>query len=68
MGPGAAFRRPATGYRYIVALYDVATRTVQLAFIHPSNVPASLAGLLPTLPQQIPQTTIDALVNLRLPH
>jgi len=63
-----AFRRPAAGYRYIIALYDVATRTVQLAFIHPSNVPAPLAGLLPSLPQQIPQTTIDALVALRLPH
>jgi hypothetical protein len=68
MGPGAAFRRPATGYRYIIALYDVNSRTVQLAFIHPGNVPAALAGLLPTLPQQIPQTTVDGVVALRLPH
>ena len=67
-GPGAAFRRPATGYRYVIALFDVASRTVQLAFIHPSNVPAPLAALLPGLPAQVPQTTIDSLLALRLPH
>jgi Glycine-rich protein domain (DUF2403)/Putative TOS1-like glycosyl hydrolase (DUF2401) len=67
-GPGAAFRRPATGYRYIILLYDVSSRTVQLAFIHPSNIPASLAGVLPSLPQQIGQPTIDSLLQLRLPH
>ena len=67
-GPGAAFRRPATGYRYIIALFDVASRTVQLAFIHPSQVPAPLSALLPALPAQVPQTTIDGLIQLRLPH
>jgi hypothetical protein len=67
-GPGAAFRRPAMGYRYIIALFDVASRTVQLAFIHPSNVPAPLSALLPALPAQVPQTTIDGLIQLRLPH
>jgi hypothetical protein len=67
-GPGAAFRRPATGYRYVIVLFDVATRTVQQAFIHPNNVPASLAGLLPGLPAQVPQSAIDALIALRLPH
>ncbi len=67
-GPGAAFRRPATGYRYVIALFDVASRTVQLAFIHPSNVPPSLAALLPGLPAQVPQTAIDGLLALRLPH
>ena len=67
-GPGAAFRRPATGYRYVVALFDVASRTVQLAFIHPSNVPAGLTALLPALPSAVPQATIDSLLALRLPH
>ncbi len=67
-GPGAAFRRPATGYRYVIALFDVATRTVQLAFIHPSNVPPSLTTLLPGLPSQVPQAAIDSLIGLRLPH
>jgi hypothetical protein len=68
MGPGAAFRRPATGYRYVIVLFDVASRTVQQAFIHPGAVPASLGALLPGLPVQVPQTTIDALLALRLPH
>jgi hypothetical protein len=67
-GPGAAFRRPATGYRYVIVLFDVASRTVQQAFIHPSNVPPALAGLLPGLPAQVPQATIDSLLALRLPH
>ncbi|HSZ81570.1 MAG TPA: DUF2403 domain-containing protein [Polyangia bacterium] len=67
-GPGAAFRRPATGYRYVIALFDVSSRTVQLAFIHPSNVPPSLTALLPGLPSQVPQTAIDSLIALRLPH
>jgi Glycine-rich protein domain (DUF2403)/Putative TOS1-like glycosyl hydrolase (DUF2401) len=67
-GPGAAFRRPATGYRFVVALFDVSSRTVQLAFIHPGAVPAPVAGLLPGLPAQVPQATIDALIALRLPH
>ncbi|MDB4982288.1 MAG: hypothetical protein JWM82_3040, partial [Myxococcales bacterium] len=68
LGPGAAFRRPATGYRYIIALFDVSTRQVQLALIHPSNVPAALATLLPGLPAQVPQATIDSLLALRLPR
>jgi hypothetical protein len=67
-GPGAAFRRPASGYRYVIALFDVASRTVQLAFVHPGNVPAPLGALLPGLPAQVPQTAIDALIALRLPH
>jgi hypothetical protein len=67
-GPGAAFRRPATGYRYVIALFDVASRQVQLAFIHPSSVPASIGALLPGLPAQVPQATIDGLLALRLPH
>jgi hypothetical protein len=67
-GPGAAFRRPSVGYRHVMALFDVSSRTVQLAFIHPGAVPPALAALLPGLPQQVPQTTIDGLVQLRLPH
>jgi hypothetical protein len=66
-GPGAAFRRPEGGYRYFVILMDVASRTVQLAVVHPSQIPASLAPLLPDLPADVPTTTIDALLALRLP-
>jgi|WetSurMetagenome_2_1015567.scaffolds.fasta_scaffold00267_16 hypothetical protein len=66
-GPGAAFRRPETGYRFFVILLDVKTRQVQLALIHPSNVPATVTALLPGLPSQVTRATIDAVLALRLP-
>jgi hypothetical protein len=66
-GPTAAFRRPESGYRYFVIAMDVASRTVQLGLVHPSNVPASIAGLLPGLPGSISQATVDAVLALRLP-
>jgi hypothetical protein len=66
-GPGAAFRRPETGYRYFVVLMDVAHRTVQLAIVHPKNVPPTMAALLPVLPPTVTSTTIDAVRALRLP-
>jgi hypothetical protein len=67
MAPSAALRRPEAGYRYFVILLDVASRTVQLGIIHPQKIPASMASLLPGLPASVAQTTIDALVQLRLP-
>jgi Glycine-rich protein domain (DUF2403)/Putative TOS1-like glycosyl hydrolase (DUF2401) len=65
--PGAAFRRPANGYRFFVILLDVKTRQIQLALIHPANAPATVASLLPGLPQQVTRTTIDNVLALRLP-
>ncbi|MDF3068485.1 MAG: hypothetical protein K0R38_4086 [Polyangiaceae bacterium] len=62
-----AFRRPTQGYRYILALFDVSTRQMQLAIIHPSKVPAAAAGLLPTLPRSLGRATIDSLLGMRLP-
>jgi len=62
-----AFRRPEDGYRYVLVLFDVTTRQVQMAVIHPSKVPASAAGLLPTLPRTLPRASIDSLLALRLP-
>lgn len=67
-GPGAAFRRPESGYRYFVMLLDVDTRTVQLGMIHPGNIPTAAATLLPNLPATIARSDIDALLALRLPH
>jgi hypothetical protein len=67
-GPTAAFRRQANGYRYMIILLDVASRTVQLGLVHPQSIPASIADLLPNLPPQLPQTTIDNVLALRLPH
>lgn len=66
-GPSAAFRRPASGYRYFLVALDVASRTVQLAIVHPQSVPSSLAPLLPGLPSTVPQSAIDAVLALRLP-
>jgi hypothetical protein len=66
-GPGAAFRRPANGYRYFVMLLDVDTRQVQLALIHPANVPGTVSAVLPGLPPQISRATVDNMLALRLP-
>jgi len=65
---GAALRRPESGYRYLVFVLDVDTRTVQLAIVHPQNIPAGLAPLLPNLPLQITRATVDAAIQTRLPH
>jgi hypothetical protein len=66
--PNGFLRRPTTGYRYFILLLDVTTRTVQYAIVHPSKVPAALGALLPSLPSQIPQSTVDSVIQLRLPH
>ena len=66
--PNGFLRRPTTGYRYFILLLDVTTRTVQYAIVHPSNVPAGLGALLPSLPDQIPQSTVDNVIQMRLPH
>ncbi len=66
--PNSFLRRPTTGFRYFVLLLDVTTRTVQYAVIHPQKVPAGLGALLPSLPDQVPQATIDSLIALRLPN
>lgn len=67
-GPGAAFRRPVDGYRYFVIVMDTSSRTVQLAIVHPQQVPAELAPLLPNLPAQLPQAAITGALALRLPQ
>lgn len=65
---GAAFVRPANGFRYFVILLDESTRTVQIGLVHPGNIPASINGVLPNFPLQIPRATIDALLDMRLPN
>ncbi len=67
-GPGAALRRPESGYRYFLIALDVTTRTVQLGLVHPQNVPSPIAGLLPNLPSTISRATVDAVLGMRLPH
>lgn len=60
------WKRPV-GDRYFVVLLDEATRKIQVAIIHPGNVPSALAPLLPALPSSVARTTVESLVNLRLP-
>jgi hypothetical protein len=67
-GPGVAFRRPARGYRYFLILLDVPARSVQLAVVHPAQIPPAIAPLLPDLPATIANDTVDGVLGLRLPH
>lgn len=60
------WRRPK-GDRYLVVLLDETTRTVQVSVVHPQNIPAAIAALLPGIPAALERTTIDSLVSLRLP-
>ena len=66
-GPGAAFVRPSTEPRYFVVLFDIASRTVQLAMISPASIPAAAGGLLPELPPRIAAADVATLLALRLP-
>ena len=53
--------------RYYLFLLDEATRTVQVAVLHPGAVPPALTSLLPTIPNEISRALVDAFVGLRLP-
>jgi hypothetical protein len=66
-GPGAAFRRPASGYRYFFVLLDTASRTIQMGMLHPDGIPAAVDGLLPGLPERVGESEVHALRDLRLP-
>lgn len=61
------WRRPLDD-RYFLILLDEPSRTVQVAIVHPQKLPPALAAWLPTLPQEVPRSAIDALVSLRLPQ
>lgn len=60
------WRRPI-GDRYFVVLLDEATRKIQIAVVHPENIPTAAAPLLPGLPATLARSTVDQLVGLRLP-
>lgn len=61
------WRRPQ-GDRYFFILLDETTRQIQVGIIHPDQVPAKAAGVLPNLPGTLPRADIDALLGLRLPE
>lgn len=60
------WRRPV-GDRYFFILLDETTRTIQIGILHPENLPAATSELLPELPASISRSTVDAMVQLRLP-
>ncbi|MEZ4375173.1 MAG: DUF2403 domain-containing lipoprotein [Polyangiaceae bacterium] len=60
------WKRPV-GDRYFLVLLDETQRTIQLAIVHPDNIPSQAAQLLPNLPADLPRSAIDALLALRLP-
>jgi hypothetical protein len=68
-GPGAAFRRPAEGYRWFAILMDSKTRTVQLAMVHPGNLPPAFAFLAnpAAAPAQLSRGGVSDLLAARLP-
>lgn len=67
-GPGAAFRRPTDGYRFFLILMDAQTRTVQLALVHPGNLPPAMAALTATpAPTRLTRSGIAELLAMRLP-
>ena len=67
-GPGRRVPPPEAGYRYFFVLLDVATRTVQLALVHPQRTPATLTKLLPSLPATLDAAALGAVRGLRLPE
>lgn len=61
------WRRP-TGDRYFLILLDEPTRTIQVAIVHPQNVPEKAKALLPDLPAMVHRAAIDGLIDMRLPE
>lgn len=55
-------------FRIAIVLLDEATGSIQLALIHPDNVPEVARALLPELPPRLSPGVITALLDLRLPQ
>lgn len=61
------WKRPR-GDRYFLVLLDELTRTMNMAIVHPENVPSALAPILPQIPATLGREAIDALAATRLPE
>jgi hypothetical protein len=59
--------RPSREPRYFIVLFS-GGRTVQLAIISPTRIPAAAAEVLPALPDRLSIAEIFALESLRLPN
>ncbi|HOU93545.1 MAG TPA: hypothetical protein PLU22_20980, partial [Polyangiaceae bacterium] len=60
------WRRPE-GDRYLYILLDEVTRSIVVGVVHPQNLPAAAAPLLPELPGALTRAAIDGIAALRLP-
>lgn len=67
-GGGCPVWRRPDGDRYFMILLDEPMRTIQVAVIHPQNIPAGASALLPSIPATLDRTAIDSLLSLRLPN
>lgn len=61
------WRRPI-GDRYFFILLDQSAHQIQVGVVHPANIPAALAKLLPELPATLTRSAIDDILELRLPE
>jgi len=61
------WRRPE-GDRYFFILLDQSSREIQVGVVHPASIPAALQPVLPELPLAIARSTIDEILELRLPE
>jgi hypothetical protein len=66
-GAGPAWRR-ARDDRFYLFLLDERSRTVQVAVIHPGNIPAAARAIVPAMPNVITRSVVDGFANLRLPR
>ncbi|WP_394824507.1 DUF2403 domain-containing lipoprotein [Pendulispora albinea] len=64
---GPVWRR-ARDDRYYLFLLDEASRTVQVAVIHPQSVPEAARTIVPALPNTLSRSAIEGFVHLRLPR
>jgi len=67
MKEGPAWRR-AQDDRYYLFLLDEMSRAVQVAVIHPAQLPPAAKAIVPALPNTVPRAVIDGFLNLRLPR
>jgi hypothetical protein len=61
------WRRPE-GDRYFVIALDEAARIIQVAIVHPGNIPGAASALLPTLPDSLARAGVQAILDMRLPN
>jgi hypothetical protein len=64
---GPVWRR-ALDDRYYLVLLDERARTIHVAVVHPANLPAAARPLLPALPNALPASAIEGVLQMRVPQ